>query len=261
MPSQPAIPPLLSTQFCNSQIQGSLVFLTSVLNASTNWVLLRHVYSALKGQPSPSTEPVDGTAVLFISWLHGSDIWRDGARKLGFNFPDDGKITFIDALHLGHGLRKDGINEVEDVLLKKIKEVETSKNRVLLILDGIDFLLAATEARLDEILGMIWELRERVHASIVSMSANYPLLQSRHTSLEINHTALLMSLAHQARTIWAVKELDTGSARDVSGVLRISRGPAAEDDDQAEGDRQDEKESLFFVAADGGVRVFERGSS
>lgn len=70
-----------------------------------------------------------------------------------------------------------------------------------------------------------------------------------------------MSLAHQARAIWAVKELDTGSARDVSGVLRISRGPAAEDDDHAEGDRQDEKESLFFVAADGGVRVFERGSS
>lgn len=70
-----------------------------------------------------------------------------------------------------------------------------------------------------------------------------------------------MSLAHQARTIWAVKELDTGSARDVSGVLRIARGPAAEDDDHAEGDRQDELESLYFISADGGVRVFERGSS
>lgn len=81
-------------------------------------------------------------------------------RAQGFNFPDNGKITFIDALHLGHGLRKNGINEVEEVLLKKIKEVETSNNRVLLVLDGIDFLLAATEARLDEILSVIWELRE-----------------------------------------------------------------------------------------------------
>lgn len=176
-----------------------MIFLTSVLNASTNWILLRHVYSALKSHASPSTELVGGTAVLFISWLHGSDFWRDGARKLvclernpltkpfrgtdlqiayelhrttsldraifclteqsecaqGFNFPKTGKITFIDALHLDHGVK-----EVEDVLLKKIKEFETSNNRVLLVLDGIDFLLAGTEARLDEILGMIWELRE-----------------------------------------------------------------------------------------------------
>ncbi|KAL8643110.1 MAG: hypothetical protein Q9228_000290 [Teloschistes exilis] len=129
-----------------------MIFLTSVLNASTNWILLRHVYSALKSHSSPSTELVGGTAVLFISWLHGSDFWRDGARKLGFNFPENGKITFIDALHLGHGLREDGVKEVEDVLLKKIKEFETSNNRVLLVLDGIDFLLAGTEARLDEIL-------------------------------------------------------------------------------------------------------------
>ncbi|KAI4259519.1 MAG: hypothetical protein LQ352_000706 [Teloschistes flavicans] len=261
MPSQPPIPPLLLTEFCISQPKGSLILLTSVLNASANWVLLRHVYAAVKIKPSPSSAHVGGMAVLFISWLRGSDFWRDSARKLGFNLLDHGKITFIDALQSGLGLRKNGIREVEDMLLKKIKEIETSNNGILLVLDGIDFLLSATEARLDEVLGMIWELREHVHTSILSMSTDCPLLLARHTSLETDDAAVLMSLAHQARAIWAIKGLDTGTARDVSGVLRISRGPATEDDDHSEGARQEEKECLFSVAADGGVRVFERGSS
>ncbi|KAL8693296.1 MAG: hypothetical protein Q9218_001856 [Villophora microphyllina] len=194
------------------------------------------------------------------SWLRGSDFWKDGARKLGFGFLDSGNIKFIDALQSGLGLRNSGIVSVEGTLLKAVKEVKTSSTRVLLVLDGIDFLLAATEAKMDEVLDIVWELREHVHASIVSTSADYPLLQTQHTPLEIDHAAFLMSLAHQARAIWAVKGLDTGSARDVSGVMRISRGPATEEDAD-EGDGVEEKELLYFVAGDGGVRVFERGSS
>lgn len=63
-----------------------------------------------------------------------------------------------------------------------------------------------------------------------------------------------MSLAHQARQILSVRELDTGVARDVSGVLRIGRGG----DEGGEG--VEEAELLYFVAGDGGVRVFERGA-
>ena len=63
-----------------------------------------------------------------------------------------------------------------------------------------------------------------------------------------------MSLAHQARLILSVRELDTGVARDVSGVLRIGRGGAG-----GEGTVK-EAELLYFVLGDGGVRVFERGA-
>lgn len=68
-----------------------------------------------------------------------------------------------------------------------------------------------------------------------------------------------MSIAHQARIIWGLRGLDTGSAKDVSGVLRITKGPAIEEEIRQEG--MEEKELLYFVASDGGVRVFERGSS
>lgn len=70
-----------------------------------------------------------------------------------------------------------------------------------------------------------------------------------------------MSIAHLAIVIWTVRELDTGSAKDVTGVLRIRRGPAVAEDEEAGRDEMEENELLYFIAGDGGVRVFERGSS
>lgn len=58
----------------------------------------------------------------------------------------------------------------------------------------------------------------------------------------------------------SVRGLDTGVARDVSGVLRICRGAGAGDEaDEGEGEVE-EREYLYLVGADGGVRVFERGA-
>lgn len=51
----------------------------------------------------------------------------------------------------------------------------------------------------------------------------------------------------------AVRELETGAARDVSGVLRVTRGG------DCEGGEVEEREMLYFVGRDGNVRVFNRG--
>lgn len=80
-------------------------------------------------------------------------------------------------------------------------------------------------------------------------------MQAAITPLELNHAALVKGFAHQARVILGVRGLDTGAARDVSGVLRIGRGAAVEEEEEIE-----EKEVLYFVGGDGGVRVFEKGS-
>ncbi|KAL8685572.1 MAG: hypothetical protein Q9224_005766, partial [Gallowayella concinna] len=175
----------------------------------------------------------------------------------------NGRITFIDALQSGLGLQDGGIGEVEGLLLKAIDEAKATSTRIFLVLDGVDFLLAATEAGVDAVLDTIWELREHVHATIVSASADFPLIQAQHTPLELNHAAFVTSLAHQARILWSVRELDTGSARDVSGVLRITKGPAMENEAEEEFSREgveEEKELLYFIAGDGSVRVFERGN-
>ena len=85
------------------------------------------------------------------------------------------------------------------------------------------------------------------------MSVDSPLVQSTATPLEINHTALVTSLAHQSHLVISLRLLDTGTAKDISGVLRITKGP--ESSDQLE-----EKEVLYFVAGDGAVKVFPRGA-
>lgn len=78
-------------------------------------------------------------------------------------------------------------------------------------------------------------------------------MQARNTPLEVNHSALVMSLVHQATVVCALRALETGTARDISGILRIGRG-AGDGSEEVE-----EMEVLYFVEADGGVRVFERG--
>ncbi|KAL8982410.1 MAG: hypothetical protein Q9205_003070 [Flavoplaca limonia] len=244
MPSQPAIPPALSNLLRLSLSKGSLSLLTSNLGVSANWIILRQIYTALKPRPDQRHEV---NAVILVSWLRGLDIWKDGARRLS------GGMNFIDALLSGIGLKGRGIGEVEELILKAIDEANAINTRVLLVLDGIDFLLAATDTTVDDLLDCVLELREQVHSTIISASADYPLMQAQRSPLELDHAALVMGLAHEASTIWAVRELDTGSARDVSGVLRITRGPAIEMIEDAAGLDVEEKELLYFVAADSGT--------
>jgi elongator complex protein 6 len=87
----------------------------------------------------------------------------------------------------------------------------------------------------------------------VTLAADEALVLAQTTSLEKDHASLVLSLAHEAEMLISLRLLDTGTARDVSGVLRVTPGGGAT------GLVQEEKELLYFVGADGGVRVFERG--
>lgn len=57
----------------------------------------------------------------------------------------------------------------------------------------------------------------------------------------------------------SLRLLDTGTARDVSGVLRVTVGDQVGEDVQDIQKRIEERELLYFVGGDGGVKVFERG--
>lgn len=99
------------------------------------------------------------------------------------------------------------------------------------------------------------------------MSADLPLMQAGSTStatlLERDHAAFVTGLAHQARLVMSVRLLSTGVAKDVSGVLRVTRGAMATEEEgdgiRTMGDMA-EMEVLYFVSGDGSVNVFERGA-
>ena len=96
---------------------------------------------------------------------------------------------------------------------------------------------------------------QEVHSTILSLSADYALVSGNQTPLERDHAALLLNVAHEANFIVSLRLLDTGTARDVSGILRITAG----DQEVQSLQRIEEKELLYFVGGDGGVKVFERG--
>lgn len=88
------------------------------------------------------------------------------------------------------------------------------------------------------------------------MAADDPLVGAQSTALETEHAALVLGQAHAADLVLALRALDTGAARDVSGVVRVTGHNGGGKDERNQGGR----EFLYHVAGDGGVRVFERGT-
>lgn len=84
MPSQPLIPPLLVPLLSSLPPQGSLTLITSVLAASTNWLVLRFLYAALKDRGLKDEGEVAGeeARVVLVSWLRGWELWREGEMRL-----------------------------------------------------------------------------------------------------------------------------------------------------------------------------------
>ncbi|EGD86132.1 hypothetical protein H112_07059 [Trichophyton rubrum D6] len=170
-----------------------------------------------------------------------------------------------------------GLDGVEKVITSAIADIckgqetpeQAGDNDVLLVLDQPDFLLASTGPSMQvgstEMGELIMGLRRLVHSTIITVAADSPLMHSSQqpTPLEIEHSALVVSLAHQAQMVMQLRGLDTGVARDVSGVLRVSKGGALADTDTLKNGENDdtweEKEVLYFVQSDGSVKVFGRG--
>lgn len=65
-------------------------------------------------------------------------------------------------------------------------------------------------------------------------------------------------MVHSADMVLSVRELETGSARGVSGVLRVTRGGGGAGEEEWERG-WGERELLYFVRRDGGVKVGGRG--
>ena len=163
MPSHPPIPPLLSPY--TNQTPSSLTLLTSTLGASTTWLVLRFIYAFLqhpRHRDSNATRKIPDSEgrVVLVSWLRDANFWKEGARKLGINSQ---RVHIIDVVTQDLVLEPDGLSKVEQRILKAVNDAqEASKGggRVLLVLDGLDFLLAATSCLVLSIMDTIGELQE-----------------------------------------------------------------------------------------------------
>ncbi|KAF1958752.1 hypothetical protein CC80DRAFT_468436 [Byssothecium circinans] len=142
--------------------------------------------------------------------------------------------------------------------------------KTLLILDNPDILLAAspdiTHSSLTSLILTLHALPSISHV-LVHLQADTPLLGTNipPQPIEVAQRNLLVKIAHMSRRVLGVRVLDTGVARDVSGVLRATEnegvlvGLGVRDREEGEEEAKG-KEMLYKVNGDGSVKVFERGA-
>lgn len=181
------------------------------------------------------------------------------------------QLMFIDCMaELANQQRNSIFSTIEKAITEAVARLSQSeaKSNIFLILDNPDVHLATGSATAQQLCFLMLKLRISVHSVLLVCSADQPLLQPtisnsglQITPLEIESSMFLTQQAHNARLVISVRELATGAAKDVSGVLRVTRSSGAYDtDEDAAGSKVDETEALYLVSRDGSVKVFQRGA-
>ncbi|CAG8166163.1 unnamed protein product [Penicillium nalgiovense] len=190
-----------------------------------------------------------------------------GAR--GNVTPKQAEPGIAKKLHFsGRGLASlDALEKDISSVIEQQKSSMEDGDELLLIIDQPDLLLAATGPSMGigatEMSEWITALQQHAHATVLTLATDAPLIHNASTPgglatpIETEHAALVVGLAHRAQAVMQLRTLDTGAAKDVSGVLRISRGGGLNTSEES----LEEREALYFIQRDGGVKVFGRGES
>lgn len=80
------IPPLLESHL-GLPAEASLIVLTNMLGATSNWLVLRYLYSILQGRAGVD-EKEAGSGVVLVSFMRDLAFWREGASRLVSLFQD-----------------------------------------------------------------------------------------------------------------------------------------------------------------------------
>src|SRR5690349_19985407 len=78
--------------------EASLIVLTSILGASTNWLVLRYLHSFLNAPSSQHTAsdqqdgpPREEVSVLLVSFMRDYAFWRESAARIGVDLEGAGR--------------------------------------------------------------------------------------------------------------------------------------------------------------------------
>ncbi|KXS96427.1 hypothetical protein AC578_3009 [Pseudocercospora eumusae] len=243
---------------------ASLILLTSTLACSVNWLTTRFISRALS-QDEHGPEAEEQVSILLVSWMRDLAFWKTDIRRgTGLDISklsQANQFAFIDCFSNPSITIADSEKRITEALSSLNQAAD---RKVLLVLDNPDILLATASTTTLELNPLLLRLRSHVYSTIVTCSADQPLVssatgESPSTPIEAETAAFVTAQAHAARLVLSVRELDTGAAKDISGVLRITKGGEIYDLDEHEIDTK-EAELLYLVQRDGNAKVFSRGS-
>ena len=234
---------------------------------------------------------------LTVSRSQGLDISAMIAQKRLIFVDGLSQLFHPDPKHTSHSLQTEALPKWTYTSVPKLQEVLASQVQTLtdaaagnasqeastiVIIDAPDVLLGTTagasrNTTASEVADLCLGLRAlpNVHSLVIALSGDQPFLHHSKspTPIEADQKTCLISMAHQARLVLQLRPLDTGSAKDVSGVIRASRGGAWEEIEEetwaAEGPITlsirhgvaTEREWLYYVAGNGEAKVWGRGET
>ncbi|KAF2773886.1 hypothetical protein EJ03DRAFT_263914 [Teratosphaeria nubilosa] len=249
--------------------ETSLIVLTGTLGCSTTWLTARFTGS-VSGSPDVKHNALgNGTrediAVVLVSFLRDAAFWKGEMRRtMGIDttkLSTNGRFIFVDCLNTLTNVRPEAVLEFIE---KNVTDATRRASRpVFLVIDSPDILLALNLATALDLDVLLLKLRKLAHSALVACCADLPFMAAatqgqdvRATPIETETASFVVKLAHNARFVMGLRELDTGAAKDVSGVLRITRGAAAYESEE----EVKEMEALYLVGRDGSAKVYERGA-
>jgi elongator complex protein 6 len=162
------------------------------------------------------------------------------------------------------------LQQLESIVEKATRYIQpsTPQRKTLLILDTPSLLLASNPSiEPSAFSATLLRLHSLTSHVLVHMPADDALisLSAPPQPLEIDAHNFLVNTAHMSSRILSCRVLDTGVAKDVSGVLQVTENTVglnlglqrdgAEDEDTKKG-----REMLYLIKGDGSVKVFERGA-
>ncbi|KAK6341897.1 hypothetical protein TWF730_001383 [Orbilia blumenaviensis] len=166
----------------------------------------------------------------------------------------------IKYITLGPSPSPSAFKQLDHIIKSALQGVSTtSANKPKLVVEGLEVLLAAAGVDVGTVEDLIYDLREISSTTTILLPSDSVLIHTSPTStpLELSHANLVISLGHTADAILSLRLLDTGVAKDISGVLRVTRGAGNLAGTTA--GVVEEKEMLYYES-DAGVRIFARGS-
>lgn len=159
----------------------------------------------------------------------------------------------------------------EGYIMKRLKEIDSAgdgNNTTILLIDGLEMLLSATEMTAVELIKLVNDLNKSQRRVFISLNTDDSLFDmSRESgagnpySLKHKVSEFYSMLYHRSILTVSVKPLDTGRANDVTGTVRVSRGMIPIADlyiGDAVRDNMDvlENEYMFNVRKDSGISLF-----
>lgn len=174
----------------------------------------------------------NGTLAVYVSFHNSADFVINSCRKQGLDLASSKNFTFVDCF--------------SDLFTKKITKTDNCKQQLaslfadilskvvlqglsncVVFVEGLEILLAATDATSNDILRWVSKLNQACNSLFITINAESPMINMENENPQdpvFKITDFYIKLYHRSSLNVNILPLSTGRAKDITGCLTVSRG-------------------------------------